>query len=210
MNSAVTFPIVLAGAAGDHVQRLLELETLVLDPPSSLIVKLIGSGGLHPTAALAFLDVLSLLPPETKRVVTSYSHLLGAGDFALWLECALERDIRPRATVYVERTAPALDLEQLAQGRVLVAPLIISPADGQVLSRDHDICLSLISQHVDLGAVLNRVLTAEDLRELLLIDSYFVDQLLAPLAPEAPHVPSDPIGAMKRDVETGEARHHAD
>lgn len=210
MNSAATFPIVTAGAAGDHVQRLLELETLVLDPPSSLLVKLIGSGGLHPTAALAFLDVLSLLPPETKRLVTSYSHLLGAGDFALWLECASERDIRPRASVYVERTAPTLDLEQLAQGHVLLAPLIVSPADGQVLSRDHDICLSLISQHVDLGAVLNRILTTEDLREMLLIDSYSVDQLLVPPAREASRMPNEPLNAIKPDAENGKTRHHAD
>lgn len=210
MNGAATFPIVLAGGAGDHVLRLLELETLVLDPPSSLLVKLLGSGGLHPTAALAFLDVLALFPPETKRAVTSYSHLLGAGDLALWLECASERDIRPRASVYVERTVPALDQELLAQGHVLLAPLIVSPAEGQILSRDHDICLSLISQHVELGTVLNRVLTTEDLRELLLIDSHLVDQLLAPPAPEAPCMPCDPVEAIRRDEEAGETRHHAD
>jgi hypothetical protein len=197
---AESFAITLGGGPNDHAQRFLELEAIVLDPPENVLIKLVGSGGLHPTVTLTYLDILALLPDETQRAVTSYGHLLGAGDFALWLEGAPHRDIRPHATIYVERSAPMLSLEQFGAGHILIAPMMAGPADGEMLSRDWETCLSLISQHVEVALVLGRVLNPNDLREMLLIDSYAFDQLFAALAPVAASMPHDRVSATQLDL----------
>ena len=194
------FAITLAGTANEHARRFLELESVVLDCPESLLIKLVGSGGLHPTVALTYLDILACLPDETKRAIISLGHLLGAGDFALWLEAAPHRDIRPRAIVYVERAAPTLNLEQFAAGQILIVPTITAPADMEVMAHDWENCLSLISRHVDLGFVLGRVLTTDHLRELLLIDSHAVDQMLALPVPAAPSLPDESAAVAQLDL----------
>ncbi len=209
-GQAQSFVIMLAGGASEHAQRLLDLEALVLDAPESLLIKLVGSGGIHPTAALAFLDVLALLPARTKRAVIAYSHLLGAGDFVLWLQCASHRNIRPRATVYVESAAPAHHLEHFGSGRVVIAPLVMPAGDVQFLPHDYRECLSLISQHVELGLVLDHTIARDGLRELLLIDSYGVDDLLSVAQPAAVRMPEDHTTTTRANPHSAEDKTRAD
>lgn len=204
-----SFPIVLGGSPNDHAQRFLELEAVMLDPPDSLLIKLLGSSGLHPSAALTYLDLLQLLPHDTERAVTSYGHLRGAGDFALWLECAAHRDIRLRATVFVEQAPPTLDLEHFAASQILIAQPMVWPADSEVLRRDWETCLSLISKHADFASVINRVLTPNDLREMLLIDSDCVDRLFAAPALTAAPIPNDQRSLAHSDGELGKEDDHA-
>ena len=172
MSLKTPFPFDLSASAFQHSTRLLELPDLSRKYPN-IIFQLVGSGGLHPSSALSYLDLLQLASRPFKSVeVISYANLVGAGDLALFLGLGLVRDIRPSACVFVP-TEPAI--RDLRQYHPLPLNWAVSMA---VLQQDHDACLERISEHVSLDQILDRMLTRDDLVELLLVNSPDVDQLL--------------------------------
>lgn len=107
--------------------------------------------------------------------------MVGAGDLALFLGLGLVRDIRPSACVFVPSEPVIRDLRPYH-------PLPLNWAVSMaVLQQDHDACLVRISEHVSLDQILDRMLTRDDLIELLLVNSPDVDRLLS-----AKTTPSEP------------------
>ena len=196
MNEAV-FHISLGGTADQHAGGILFLEKIILSRPDRIIVKLLGGGGLHPEAALAFIDLLALLPAECERIACSYTSFAGAGDFALWLKAGDIRDFRPNAMVWVP-SLPSFSLADARLGAVLVEDRSTFP--DPVFQWAYGRCIELISEYVDPSTVLDRVLTAADLRDWLLIDSHALDEALAKSnAHDHEATPLDPGGPTVDD-----------
>jgi hypothetical protein len=171
MSLKTPFPCDLSASPYQHATRLLELTDLSRRFPN-IIFQLVGSGGLHPSSALAYLDALQLAKPFKSVEVISYANLIGAGDLALFLGLGLIRDIRPSACVFVPTEPVIRDLRQYH-------PLPLNWAVSMaVLQQDHDACLERISEHVSLDQILDRMLSRNDLVELLLVNSEDVDRLL--------------------------------
>jgi hypothetical protein len=166
------FAFDLSASAFQHATRLLELPDLSRKYPN-VIFQLVGSGGLHPSSALSYLDLLQLASRPFKSVeVISYANLVGAGDLALFLGLGLVRDIRPSACVFVPSEPVIRDLRPYH-------PLPLNWAVSMaVLQQDHDACLERIREHVSLDQILDRMLTRNDLVELLLVNSQDIDRLL--------------------------------
>jgi hypothetical protein len=162
------FVIPLAGTATDHALRIAELDSLLESRPDRLLLILTGSGGLQPDAVMAYLDLLSRA--ECEIAVVSYGNLYGA-DFALWLGAGAIREIRPHAWVYI----PAPDAEP-DDGTMRVS--IAEMQRPVTRSWDYQNCLDVISEHVCLDLIFDRRLSADDLRELLLLPSDDLDRLL--------------------------------
>jgi hypothetical protein len=95
------FAFDLSASCHQHAVRLLQLTDDLSRKYPNVIFQLVGSGGLHPSSALAYLDALELTRPFKSVEVMSYANLVGAGDLALFLGLGLIRDIRPSATVFV-------------------------------------------------------------------------------------------------------------
>jgi len=162
------FSVPLVGTATDHALRIGELDSLLESRPERLLLVLTGSGGLQPDAVMAYLDLLSRA--ECEIVVVSYSSLYGA-DFALWLGAGPVREIRPSAWVYV----PGADSKPDGEVAGGCAAEMLRPPTRLW---DYQSCLDIISEHVALDMVLNRRLSVDDLRELLLLPSDDLDRIL--------------------------------
>jgi hypothetical protein len=179
------FALDVSASAFQHSTRLLELTDLSRKYPN-IIFELVGSGGLHPSSALSYLDLLQLASQPFKSIeVISYCNLVGAGDLALFLGLGLVRDIRPSACVFVPSEPVIRDLRAYH-------PLPLNWAVSMaLLQRDHDACVERISEHAALDLILDQVLTRDDLIELLLVNSQDVDGLLGTHAtpPEQPPIP---------------------
>lgn len=192
MSLKTPFAFDLSASAFQHATRLLEITDLSRKYPN-IIFQLVGSGGLHPSSALSYLDLLQLASRPFKSVeVISYANLVGAGDLALFLGLGLVRDIRPSACVFVPSEPVIRDLR-------LYHPLPLNWAVSMaVLQQDHDACLERISEHVSLDQILDRMLTRKDLVELLLVNSQHVDRMLgAKTTPSEP--PPIPLGMPAND-----------
>jgi hypothetical protein len=166
------FAFDLSASCHQHAVRLLQLTDDLSRKYPNVVFQLVGSGGLHPSSALAYLDALQLSKPFRSVEVISYSNLIGAGDLALFLGLGLVRDIRPSATVFVPHEPVIRDLRSY---HPLPLHWAVSMA---MLQQDHDACLQRISEHVSLDQILDRSLTRDDLVELLLVDSPEIDRLL--------------------------------
>jgi hypothetical protein len=168
------FAFDLSASAYQHSTRLLQLTDDLSRRYPNVLFQLVGTGGLHPATALSYLDALQLASRPFKSVeVISYANLVGAGDLALFLGLGLVRDIRPSASVFVPTEPVIRDLRAYH-------PLPLNWAVSMaVLQQDHDACLERISEHVSLDQILDRMLTRDDLIELLLVDSPDVDRLLS-------------------------------
>jgi hypothetical protein len=188
------FAFDLCASPYQHATRLLELPDLSRKYPN-IIFQLVGSGGLHPSSALSYLDLLQLAGRPFKSVeVISYCNLVGAGDLALFLGLGLVRDIRPSACVFVPTEPVIRDLR-------LYHPLPLHWAVSMaVLQQDHDACLERIREHVCLDLVLDRMLTRDDLIELLLVNSGDVDRLLGAKTTRC-DPPAIPLGMPANDDE---------
>jgi hypothetical protein len=193
MSLKTPFPCDLSASPYQHATRLLELTDLSRRFPN-IIFQLVGSGGLHPSSALAYLDALQLTRPFKSIEVISYANLVGAGDLALFLGLGLVRDIRPSASVFVPSEPIIRDLRPYH-------PLPLNWAVSMtVLQQDHDACLTRISEHVSLDLILDRIVTRDDLVELLLVDSQDIDRLLGAKA-TASQPPPIPLGMPTDDAE---------
>ncbi len=182
------FLIPLCGTATEHAIRIVELGNVLESQPERLLIVLAGSGGLHPDAVLAYLDILE--KAECEKAVISYANLFGA-DFALWLGSASLREIRPRSWVYVPEASAFSESEQ--QGGVDVMPLLAAS-----YSWDYASCLDLIAEHVDLELVLGKRLFAQDLQELFLLNcDYLTDLGIHPFQSE--NSPDLPCGGLDND-----------
>lgn len=188
------FAFDLSASCHQHAVRLLQLTDDLSRKYPNVVFQLVGSGGLHPSSALAYLDALQLARPFKSVEVISYSNLIGAGDLALFLGLGLVRDIRPSACVFVPTEPIIRDLRQYH-------PLPLNWAVSiAVMQQDHDACLQRISEHVSLDQILDRILTRDDLVELLLVDSPEIDRLLgAKTTPSEP--PPIPLGMPTNDAE---------
>jgi len=173
--NAYVFNILLVGQAEQLAQGIIALENLILSHPDTLIVKLYGSGGLSADAALTYIDLLDLLPASCSRTVCSYSNLVGAGDFALWLEAGRLRDIRANAVIWVP-SSPDREARPAGTHSVAVEEARRAVGEFDVLATKK--CIDLISRHVEPESIFDRVLTPADLREWLLIDCHEVDRQL--------------------------------
>jgi len=201
------FAFDLSASAFQHATRLLELTDLSRKYPN-IIFQLVGSGGLHPSSALSYLDLLQLASRPFKSVeVISYANLVGAGDLALFLGLGLVRDIRPSACVFVPTEPVIRDLRHYHPHPLNWA---VSMA---VLQQDHDACLERISEHVSLDQILDRMLTRDDLIELLLVNSPDVDRLLSAKTTlsEPPSIPlTNPVDDEELDVTFPTDEHASD
>jgi hypothetical protein len=188
------FAFDLSASPYQYATRLLELTDLSRKYPN-IIFQLVGSGGLHPSSALSYLDLLQLASRPFKSVeVISYANLVGAGDLALFLGLGLVRDIRPSACVFVPTEPVIRDLRPYH-------PLPLNWAVSMaVLQQDHDACLERISEHVSLDQILDRMLTRDDLIELLLVNSPDVDRLLSAKTTRF-EPPPVPLGMPANDEE---------
>jgi hypothetical protein len=188
------FAFDLSASAFQHATRLLELPDLSRKYPN-VIFQLVGSGGLHPSSALSYLDLLQLASRPFKSVeVISYANLVGAGDLALFLGLGLVRDIRPSACVFVPSEPVIRDLRPYH-------PLPLNWAVSMaVLQQDHDACLERIREHVSLDQILDRMLTRNDLVELLLVNSQDIDRLLGAKTTSS-EPPPIPLGMPAKEEE---------
>jgi hypothetical protein len=185
--------------AAYHATRALVLEKLLYTPSFDAVeFKLIGPGGLHPSVALAYLDLLDQNPPKHARIV-SLSNLLGSGDMALWLGAARDREIRPSAIALVPQRPVIEDCRHCYAHRLDYAVRV------NLLERENDICLARISEHVELDEILYRMLTRADLAELLLLRTPELDAALAgqPTAPASPASSTIPEGDEEFDAMFG-------
>jgi len=188
------FAFDLSASPFQHATRLLEITDLSRKYPN-VVFQLVGSGGLHPSSALAYLDLLQLATRPFKSVeVISYANLVGAGDLALFLGLGLVRDIRPSACVFVPSEPVIRDLRAY---HPLPLHWVVSMA---VLQQDHDACLERIGEHVCLDEILDRMLTREDLVELLLVNSPDIDRLLGAKTTRS-EPPPIPLGMPANDEE---------
>jgi hypothetical protein len=162
-----TFIIPVVGDGLHHVQKLAELDEILTSPPSRLLVKLIGPGGLTPETALAYVDLLAALPADCPTAVISYADL-SVPEFAVFLAVGPLREIRPSARVCV----PPVSYE--ATGNLQYADHDLSFARGAYRQ-----CLALIERHVALRDIVGRRLKGKDLTDLLLVASTRTDAILS-------------------------------
>jgi hypothetical protein len=69
-----------------------------------------------------------------------------------------------------------------------------------VLQQDHDACIERIREHVSLDQILDRMLTRNDLVDLLLVNSPDVDRLLGAKTTRSEPAPT-PLGMPANDEE---------
>lgn len=188
------FAFDLSASCHQHAVRLLQMTDDLSRKYPNVIFQLVGSGGLHPSSALAYLDALQLTRPFKSVEVMSYANLVGAGDLALFLGLGLVRDIRPSATVFVPTEPVIRDLRSYHH---LPLHWAVSMA---VLQQDHDACLQRISEHVSLDQILDRSLTRDELVELLLVDSPEIDRLLGATTTSS-EPPPIPLGMPANEEE---------
>jgi hypothetical protein len=162
-----TLIIPVVGDGLHHVKKLAELDEILTSPPSRLLVKLIGPGGMTPETALAYIDLLAALSATCPTAAVAYCDL-GVPEFAVFLAAGPLREIRPSA-------------------RVLVPPVAYEET-GNLQFADHDSpfsrgayrqCLALIERHVALADVVGRLLGPDDLADLLIVASARTDGLLS-------------------------------
>jgi len=161
----IIIPVVGDGLV--HIQKLAELDALLSSPPSRLLVKLIGPGGMTPETALAYIDLLAALSATCPTAVVAYCDL-GVPEFAVFLASGPLREIRPSARVRV--------------------PPVAYEETGNLQCADHDSpfsrgayqqCLALIERHVALRDIVGRHLKGTDLADLLLVASARTDAILS-------------------------------
>ena len=163
----IIIPVIADGLV--HIAKLAEIDALRAAPPKSILVKLIGPGGMSPETALAYCDLLAALPSECQVAVISYADL-GIPEFTVFLSVGPLREIRPSARVYV----PHMANDEGEAGSVVVAG-----AESPFSRGAYRQCLALISRHVALPDVVGRHLDARNLADLLLVASARTDALLS-------------------------------
>jgi hypothetical protein len=167
------FIIDTAGNAAYHASRALSLEKLIYSKEfDSVEYKLTGLGGLHPSVALTYLDLIDHGPPKLSATILAFGHLLGAADMALWLGAARHRELRPNAIVWVPHFPVISDC------RWCYAQPVDPGIRNFVLERDNEVCLKRIAEHCALDLLLDRMLGRADLTELLLLQTPEIDRAL--------------------------------
>jgi hypothetical protein len=152
-----------------HISKLAELDAILTSPPTRLLVKLIGPGGLSAETALAYVDLLVALPADCATAVVSYADL-GVPEFAVFLAVGPLREIRPSARVLVPHPA---DHEPE------VGNLLCTGRESPFTRGAYRQCLALIERHVSLRDVVGRHLGPQDLADLLVVASARTDGVLA-------------------------------
>jgi hypothetical protein len=164
MMHTVIIPLVGDGLA--HVAKLAEIDALLASPPTRLLVKLIGPGGVSPETALAYCDLLGALPVECETAIISYADL-GVPEFALFVAVGPLREMRPSARVFIPQHSNE-------QGGVVVAE-----SESPFCRGAYQQCLTRISRHVSLPDVVGRLLGPDDLADLLILATARTDDLLS-------------------------------
>lgn len=154
---------------------VLELERVVLERPTGLLLKLVGPGGLPSWAALAMFDLLTHRDARTRLATQAYGPLCPS-DLLVWLAGEL-RGMAPGSFAFLpEELEPGTKEREL--GREL---LVIESVLGQALSQTGRITASKIADRLEeflpARELAGSVLQPTDLRELGLLGDAIEDLL---------------------------------